>query len=303
MTDTDNLGRTIRLFLADGRPSGVLTAEIMNWIGKAVVGGRADMPQVVKRPEASRTGIYFLIGPDPDSLEKSRVYVGEGDIIAERLKKHHSDPAKDFWTRVCFFVSKDENLTKAHARYLESRFIQIIGASGRAVLANGTDPSFDLLPEADRADMEFFITQVRLLMPVLGFDVTREPVSVVAAQVSADPENPLFVIRSVGVDACMSIVDDEYVVHEGSTARADAKSSYNAYQALRKILIGEGKLERVPGNNDLLRFRQDVPFSSPSAASSVILDRNSSGPREWRVDGEKTTFAEWQQAQIDAISG
>ncbi len=37
-------GRTIRIFLADGSPNGVLTAEIMNWIGKAVVAPRARLP-------------------------------------------------------------------------------------------------------------------------------------------------------------------------------------------------------------------------------------------------------------------
>ena len=31
-------GRSIRLFLVDGSPSGLLTAEIMNWTGHALTG-------------------------------------------------------------------------------------------------------------------------------------------------------------------------------------------------------------------------------------------------------------------------
>lgn len=35
-----NPGRSIRLFLVDGSPSGLLTAEIMNWTGHVLTGPR-----------------------------------------------------------------------------------------------------------------------------------------------------------------------------------------------------------------------------------------------------------------------
>jgi hypothetical protein len=40
---------------------------------------------------------------------------------------------KDFWTRTVVVTSKDENLTKAHVRYLESRLVQIIAQAIRQV--------------------------------------------------------------------------------------------------------------------------------------------------------------------------
>src|SRR3954463_15020668 len=43
-----------------------------------------------------------------------------------------------FFTRVLVVVSKDENLTKGHARFLESRLIALTRAARRATLANGT---------------------------------------------------------------------------------------------------------------------------------------------------------------------
>src|SRR5215208_6927092 len=133
-------GRTIRLFLVDGKPTGIMTAEIGNWSGKVVIGGRTDLPEIVKRPEGAKTGIYFLIGSDSTAPQRTKVYVGEGDSVSDRLKKHGLDRSKDFFDRVCIVVSKDENLTKAHARYLESRFIEIIKAAGRATLANAREP-------------------------------------------------------------------------------------------------------------------------------------------------------------------
>ncbi|TWT73862.1 hypothetical protein [Allorhodopirellula solitaria] len=36
-------GKTIRIFLADGAASGVLTAEIINWTGKVMVSPRARL--------------------------------------------------------------------------------------------------------------------------------------------------------------------------------------------------------------------------------------------------------------------
>jgi hypothetical protein len=32
---------------------------------------------------------------------------------------------KEFWTRVVFFTSKDDNITKAHVKYLEARLVEL----------------------------------------------------------------------------------------------------------------------------------------------------------------------------------
>src|SRR5690554_7182301 len=119
-------GRGIRLFLVDGTPNGLLTAEIMNWTGHALTGPRTKLTELVQRPECGRTGVYFLVGPDPDNAMRPLVYIGESDDVAKRLKQHNRpEPqgGKDFWERVCLITSKDQNLTKAHVKYLESQLI------------------------------------------------------------------------------------------------------------------------------------------------------------------------------------
>ena len=75
------------------------------------------------------------------------------------------------FTRAALVVSKDENLTKAHGRYLESRPIVAIRRAGRAKHSNGTEPPFRGLPEPEIADMERVLDQIEVLLPVLGFDV------------------------------------------------------------------------------------------------------------------------------------
>ena len=155
-------GRTVRLFLVDGAPTGLITAEIMNWSGHALIAPRSRIGEALKREEASRTGIYFLVGDDPNHLTKLRVYVGEGDSVSDRIRSHVKDENKDFWTKVCIITSKDSNLTKAHARYLESRLLELTRRADRASLANGTEPGTKLLPESDVSDMEFFLDQSKL---------------------------------------------------------------------------------------------------------------------------------------------
>jgi hypothetical protein len=50
---------------------------------------------------------------------REKIYVGEGDEVLQRIVAHDNDDAREFWDRAVVFVSKDENLTKAHVRYLE----------------------------------------------------------------------------------------------------------------------------------------------------------------------------------------
>ncbi len=61
-------GKSVRLFLADGTPGGLLTAEIMNWTGHVVAAPRSELAALLKRDETKRTGIYILLGEDPCNL-------------------------------------------------------------------------------------------------------------------------------------------------------------------------------------------------------------------------------------------
>ena len=131
-------GKQIKLFLADGTPGGLTTAEITNWTGHVLVARRSDLADLLNRDEAQRTGAYILLGEDESTIETDRCYIGEADVVADRLRHHHRD--KDFWNRVVIITSKDANLTKAHGRYLESRLLALATQAGRVSLENSTAP-------------------------------------------------------------------------------------------------------------------------------------------------------------------
>jgi hypothetical protein len=309
----ETVGRSVRLFLVEGNPLGLVAAEIVNWTGHVLSGPRSGLSKFLARPELDRTGIYFLFGPDPEDPDTAMVYVGESDNVRKRLAQHNKDDTKGFWERTCVVTSKDQNITKAHARYLESRLIAIARDVGRATLSNTTEPPPIALPEADQSDMEFFIEQIRLVLPVLGFEFLRSrPKPSRSADLSkpgtaADAAlAPVFQIisKKLGVEAQAQEIDGEFVVLAGSRAIGSwkqAPSAAHSYGKLREKLISQGKL--VPTtNSDLVRFVEDTPFSSPSAASAVIYGRADNGRTSWRVKGSNITYADWQEQQVAKVA-
>jgi hypothetical protein len=154
---------TIKLFLVHGSPNGLRTAELSNWSGKAVAAPRTEISEILKRVELNNPGVYFLTGVDPDSGDRA-IYIGEAENVSNRLKSHAS---RDFWNSVTVFVSKDENLTKAHIRYLEGIFIQKANDNGSAIVMNSAS-SGAKLPESDAAEMDVFLQKCLQLLPVLG---------------------------------------------------------------------------------------------------------------------------------------
>lgn len=104
---------TLKIFLASGDPKRLRTAELSNWTGKAVASPRSEFDKILAREESQNSGVYFLTGIEPDT-NKNAIYVGEAECVKDRLKQHLS---RDFWNNVVFFISKDENLTKAHIKY------------------------------------------------------------------------------------------------------------------------------------------------------------------------------------------
>lgn len=179
---------------ADGY-STLTTAEITNWTGHVLSGSRSNLADLVRREEAQRAGAYILLGEDEAAVGNIRCYIGEADIVAERLRYHQRE--KDFWDRIVVITSKDANLTKAHGRYLESRLIELATRAGRVTLENGTAPAVPALPEADAADMDYFVSQLQIVLPVLGVNAIRVPLPKRSPPARAEAsESPIFQLNT-----------------------------------------------------------------------------------------------------------
>ena len=248
-------GRSVRLFLVDGTPQGMRTAEVGNWTGLALVCPRTDLARLSARQEVRRSGVYILVGPSESSPSGLAVYVGEGDEVWSRLSSH--DDTKDFWTWVVMFVSKDDNLTKAHVRWLEAILVREIKKAKRAEVVNGNEPTGGKLPEADTADMETFFENVRLLLPTLGVNVFAT--EAMAGTGSKEKEALRLELKWEDARAECLVIDGQFVVQAGSTARAVEVESLGGWvRTLRATLKENGVL--VPERNGLLRFSQSYAF-------------------------------------------
>ena len=270
---------TIKLFLVHGDPSRLRTAEISNWTGKAVAGPRSEFDEIAAREEASHSGVYILTGTD-DETGRPAVYIGEGENVRDRLKRHLSLP---FWNRLVFFTSKDENLTKAHTRHLEGLLIEQARAVGRAVLTNGMS-SGSKLPESDREDMTVFLHRILQLLPVLGSDAF---VPVSRAPGSRTEREKLF-CRVKGCEARGHLTPAGLLVLRGSQAVLRAHPSaenYPATLAQRNELIAA---ETLVQDTDRYVFAEDVEFSSPSAAAAVVAGGSMNRLVAWRNEKGQT---------------
>lgn len=87
-----------------------------------VISDREDLQVLKEIPEASRAGIYILMGED-------NRYVGQASSsVWARINSHNKN--KDWWTRVLFFSRVDGHLDKSQLDYLESKLIRQFAAAG-----------------------------------------------------------------------------------------------------------------------------------------------------------------------------
>lgn len=127
-------GRKITLFLIDGDPNGRIMCELSNWSGKAYKIPRNYVRLSDDREDLNNTGIYMLFGKNDNG--DNLAYIGEAENIKQRLLQHLA--SKEFWNESIVFISKDNNLNKAHIKYLESRLYDLAKEADRYLLENSS---------------------------------------------------------------------------------------------------------------------------------------------------------------------
>lgn len=277
-------GKTIRIYLNDGTVSGIRHTEIINWTGQAISCPRKHLPSLAEWPECTRPGVYFLFGID-DATAQPSVYIGETENVYERLQQHFKE--KDFWQEVIFFTNKDENLTKAHIKYLESRLVSLAKDADRYIVMNSNQPTCSSLPRSDKAAMEEFIRYQVILLGTMGHRVLEPLADFETKSINADisnldnPSNELFYINAKNKKSLATAqrTDEGMVIQTNSRAVVEIASSLsNGNKNLRESLVEKGLLQKE-GNYYI--FTKDVLLASPSQAASVVLGYSVNGRESW----------------------
>ena len=262
----------LKIFLIDGEPNGRMSCELSNWTGKAYKIPRIKIKDCVDREDLNNTGVYLLFGKN-DS-DKDIVYIGEAEAILKRLNQHLTQ--KDFWNETIVFVSKDDNLNKAHIKYLESRLFEIATKAKRYIIENSVSPTQSSISESDKAEMEEFIENIKMLVNTLGhklFDEKRE--------IKPQQKQEYFYIKAArGADGQGVQTSEGFVVIKDSKATLKTVNSLlENFVNLRNRLIEEKVLIN---KEEYFEFAEDYIFSSPSAAASIVMGRTANGFTEWK---------------------
>lgn len=270
-------GKTIELFFADGTPSGVVTAELSNWNGKAVKVPRTET-KACDREDLKGIGVYFLLCEGDDGAES--VYIGEAENIYERLVQHLRDHTAGrepyYWNAAIAFVGRD--LDKACIRYLENRFVRDARTCGHMEVLTQKSYKNTVMKESQIASMEEFGDNVETLLGALGCKALTPP--------SKPTDSTVYLYCKTTNNASAK----GFPSPGGFTVLAGSATSPSCTPSFAKQGTAYYKLRQMLESTEVIKsgvFSQDYEFSAPSAASSVVLGRSSNGNVSWKTEDGK----------------
>jgi hypothetical protein len=272
------IGKLISLFLVDGVPDGRLAGEISNWTGKAFKIPRKLLKESAKREELAKAGVYFLFGKSEENPDEDAVYIGEAEEVYKRLIQHQK---LEFWSEAVVFISKDENLNKAHVKYLEAKLYEVAKVAKRYAVINASTPTCPVISESEQAVMTEFMADLSVLINTLGYKVL-EPL----ADLTGKQKDIYFIKAARGANGSAVVTNEGVVVIEGTEiATSTVPSMASAFINQRQKLIDQGVIQKANGK---LVFTKDYLFSSPSTAAAIVMGRNANGRIEWKDKKGKT---------------
>jgi len=300
-------------------PDSLKSVELANWTVIAFIGKRLHLQQIRNRRELSEPGIYLLLSDRSDSTGPlTQFYVGETDNFLDRIAQHAQ--SKDWWSNFVVFVSKDQNLTKAHVKFLERELYLLAKASiGTLQIMNSVEPSGTRLPESDVSTMKEFLRNMEFVLETLGLSyfprtttargiqqsITSSAVSVPIAE-APTAEFAMSLPRDIGLlngrqyAGIMRIGDGTFVLKRGSYIRATPSKSFEnqrGYFELWKQITTSDSVQST-SNPELLQIMQDIEFRSPSAAGAIVRAQATDGRSQWKriSDGKPLSECELEEA-------
>ncbi|MBX5269462.1 DUF4357 domain-containing protein [Rhizobium sp. NLR17b] len=290
MSLSELVGRVVKIFITGQDPRSLRTVELDNWTGVAITGQPEFFKKALEDEVLSRSCVYLLIHSSADD-DLPEIYVGESDDFSQRYTSSKFPIEFDTFL---IFTSKDDNLTRAHVKWLERELWSILkDNSGKVLVANTNKPTGSNLPRADIATMRTYLNNMIYVLEALGYDLfsvqQRTSASSSSAKQVADP-----IIASDGGlslnlystlprrpddRAFLRYENGAYTLTSGSKINAKITDSLPAnVRKLRQQLIDDGHLV---ARGEYLELMRDIPFSKPSPASALVKGRSSTGYMDW----------------------
>jgi hypothetical protein len=288
MSVEDPIGRVVKIFITGQDPRSLRTVELDNWTGVAITGQPEFFKKALEAEVLARSCVYLLIKSSAED-DLPEIYVGESDDFSQRYTSGKFPIEFDTFL---IFTSKDDNLTRAHVKWLEGQLSTILkGNSGKVIVANANRPTGSNLPRADVATMNTYLSNMIYVLEALGYDLfsVRERTSAAASspveQLPASSEKLSLELYATALPnrsdmrAHLRYLSAAYVLLAGSKINPLATDSLPSnVRKLRAALLNDGGLVERDGYFELMR---DISFSKPSPASALVKGRSSTGYRDW----------------------
>lgn len=297
-------------------PRSLKSVELANWTGHAFIGGRQHVEQARQRSELREPAVYMLLNDGAVGGGTIDIYIGETEDFIERLEQHVR--TKDWWTQFVVFVARDNNLTKAHVKHLESELCKLARNSiGTLVVKNGNVPPGASLPESDISTMNEFLENIIFVLESLGLSYfqngstsnriistnpsSRSNLNATIGMNITNPPREFSLVATDGMDFYISLARDlgsneeevlksymivrngAYVLKAGSLIRKVPRESFSnhSYYELWKQ-ITESDAVTTSGNINILKTTREIEFSSPSAVGAIVRGGATNGRTEWK---------------------
>ncbi|MBM7817403.1 hypothetical protein JOE56_002097 [Brevibacterium paucivorans] len=296
--------KTAHLFLIDGTPNGRIKCSLSNWIGKVYLIPRTEIERSKNRVHLNQTGVYLLFGTEADTGEQF-LYVGQakerqnGKGVLGRVVEHIGDEHLDYFTHVVCIIDSENSFGPTDVSYLENAFHQLAMVAGRVKLKNKSIPSPANVTEEQRAALDDFILNAKILIGTLGYRVFDAVDDVKQPELSqstgpVDEAEPTLYLNAAEANGTGRQSTDGFVLFAGSKLRAEMTGSVPAAARENRFRYSN----RVNSAGELQR---DTLFGSPSAAASFLLGTSVNGRVVWKNDSGQT-LREIEESEAKAVA-
>ncbi len=258
----------LRIRLFDGVKAGCRQCSVKtkSLVGYLIPFGKLDVMSSEK--DLSRNGVYFLFGEDRNS--EQTLYVGKVEArngesgLKSRLAEHVRNQSID-WTVAIVLTAINDGIGASEASYLENRFHELAKMANKCIVLNQRRPPKGVIQDCDEAELEGFVQDGIVYLAALGKDVLSIP----PAENKSESEI-VFTGKTARCDAKLVIRGESFVLLKGSRISSkEAKtcpiSAKRSRRSQKDLIDGSGVL------------KQDIPFSTPSAAACFATGSTQSG--------------------------
>jgi hypothetical protein len=287
----------IKFRFSNNAYNGSRTIDIDDYNYQAVYAMRADLINLINGNSKTnddfkeffqKPGIYILKSYSNNSNNEI-VYIGKAynKPLGNRLKDHNRTDKIEFTEAVAFAT-----LNKSfpiNTEYVESRLVELAKNYNNSQVENDQQPQIPpVITSSEVNRMEKFIEYVKIILPLIGYKCLMSNVVKNVAKGSQ------FEYKLKNYDATMVQSNNPlgFIVLKGSKAKKDTQPTLiKTYTLLKNKYINNGILT---DKGNYYEFKENTIFDSPTAAASVVLGSQTSGPAYWiNVINNKT----WKQNQ------